>query len=148
MIHHFTPHKLERYAFLWSEVRLIVAAIALFIGGVPPVLYFFPGFALSGLVVLLLKLSWIISGVSALYLLYRWFTGGQKLFGHKDMKDTVAFFVMMISGINLGLVGLLGQNIGMSIASNYGVFVVTALVYLAAAFHLYKRWGSHGKHLF
>lgn len=144
--HHTHPDNLERYAFLWSEVRLLIAAIALLIGGVPPILYFFPfGF---GLITLLLKLSWIISGVASVYLLYRWFTGSQKLFGHKDTKDTVAFIIMTLSGINLGLVGLIGQNIGMSIASSYAVFVITAVIYLASAYHLYTRWNKSGQKLF
>src|SRR3989344_2566175 len=31
-------NNLERYSFLWSEVRLIIAALALFLGGVSPLL--------------------------------------------------------------------------------------------------------------
>ena len=143
--HHTHPDKLERYAFIWSEVRLLIAALALFIGGVPPVLYFLPAFGLVGI---LLKLSWLISGVAAAYLLYRWLSNGQKLFGHKDMKDTVAFFVMVVSGINLGLVGLIGNNIGMSISSSYALFVVTAILYLVSAYHLHTRWKRAGQKLF
>ena len=70
------------------------------------------------------------------------------LFGKKDTKDTVAFFVSVISGINLGLVGLLGRNIGMSISSNYTVFVVVAVVYVVSAGYLYKRWNESGRKLF
>ena len=146
--HHTHPDNLERYAFLWSEVRLVIAAIALFIGGIPPVLYFLPGVGSFGLVNLALKLAWIISGVSAAYLFYRWLHAGQKLFGHSNMKDTAAFVVMVVSGINLGLVGLIGNNIGMSISSSYAVFVITAVVYLVSAYHLYTRWKAHGRKLF
>jgi len=140
--HHTHPDALEKYAFFWSEVRLIIAALALFLGGTPPVLLLFSA---HGLVGLLLKLSWIVSGVASAYLLYRWFSGGQKLFGHKNTKDTIAFFVMVLSGINLGVVGLIGNNIGMSISSSYAVFVITAVIYLVSAYHLYTRWNAAGK---
>lgn len=145
---HTHPDKLERYSFLWSEARLVVAAVALLLGGYPPVLYFLAFSPLYGIVSLLLKLAWIISGVAAGYLLYRWYTGGQKIFGGSDMKDNVAFFVSVISGINLGIVGILGKNIGMSMTSNYIVFVIVALLYLAAAYHLYTRWKAKGEKLF
>ena len=145
---HLQPHNLERYAFLWSEARLVVAAVALFIGGIPPVLYFLPISGLYPLVTLGLKLSWLISGVASAYLLFRWQSGGQHLFGHKDTKDLVAFMVSAVSGINLGFVGLIGTNIGMSITSNYFVFVITALAYLASAAYLYQRWSAHGQKVF
>src|SRR3989344_8325172 len=97
-------NNLERYSFLWSEVRLIIAALALFLGGVSPLLKL--GLP-SGLASSLLTLSWIISGVAAVYLLYRRHKT-KLLLGGKDKWDAVAFFVMVVSGINLGLVGLLG----------------------------------------
>ncbi|MFZ2886594.1 MAG: hypothetical protein WA021_02115 [Minisyncoccia bacterium] len=145
---HLQPHNLERYAFLWSEIRLVIAAVALFIGGIPPVLYFFSVPGLYGILTFGLKLSWLISGVASVYLLYRWQTGGQKLFGHRDTKDLVAFMVNAVSGVNLGIVGLLGTNIGMSILSNYAVFVITGLAYLASAAYLYQRWNAHHQKLF
>ncbi len=135
---------IEKYSFLWSEARLIIAAVALFMGGVPPVYRFLPIAA----IVSFLGLAWILSGVAAAYLLYRWQTSGQKLFGAKNQKDTGAFFVMVISGINLGLAGLLGKNIGMSISTNYIVFVLVGLLYLASAWYLYQRWNSHGQKIF
>ncbi len=145
---HTTPEKLEYYSFLWSEVRLVIAAVALFIGGTPPILLLVPVASLYGLMYLGLKLAWIVSGVAAAYLAYRWYEGGQKLFGGKDTKDTVAFLVSVVSGINLGLVGFLGQNIGMSLVSGQLVFLLTGAVYLAAAGYLYMRWNAHGKKLF
>lgn len=75
---HTHPDALARYAFMWSELRLLIAAVALLIGGIPPLIYIFPSF---GLAIALLKIGWVISGVAAAYLLYRWYTGGQKLFG-------------------------------------------------------------------
>src|SRR3989344_1188269 len=142
------PSFLEKYAFIWSEARLLVAALALFSGGVPPVLHFLPVSALYPLVGGLLTIALVISGVVSAYLLYRWWTGGQMLFGGKENLDTAAFFVNIISGLNLGITGIFGTNIGMSITSNYILFVVTGLVYLASAYHLYQRWDSFGKKIF
>jgi len=145
---HTHPDKLERYSFIWSEVRLIIAAVALFLGGVPPVIKFLPIPQFYGLVSSLLTLSWIISGVAAAYLGYRWFNAHQTVLGGKDMKDTVAFFVMVVSGINLGLVGILGTNIGMRISTNKVVFIVVGLLYLVAAYHLFTRWKARGEKVF
>ncbi len=107
---HTHPDKLEYYSFIWSEIRLVIAAIALLVGGTPPI-YFLPLFFLYGLVSALLTLCWIISGTASTYLAYRWYTGGQMIFGGKDMKDTVAFAVMVVSGLNLGITGISGTNI-------------------------------------
>lgn len=144
---HTTPAKLEYYSFLWSEARLVIAAVALLVGGIPPIFLITP-YSLNGIVYSFLTIAWIISGVTAVYLLYRWYSGKQMLFGKKETLDTVAFLVMVVSGINLGLVGIMGTNIGMTILSNKIAFIVTALVYLAAAVHLYRRWNSSGKRLF
>lgn len=144
---HTHPDKLEYYSFIWSEVRLVIAAVALLVGGTPPI-YFLPLFFLYGLVSTLLTLCWIISGAASAYLAYRWYTGGQTLFGGKDMKDTVAFAVMVLSGLNLGITGISGTNIGMSIAYSYPVFIVTGIVYLVAAWYLHKRWKASGEKLF
>jgi uncharacterized membrane protein YedE/YeeE len=137
--------KLDLYAFYWSEARLGIAAVALFLGGVPPVTLIFPLIPLNSV---FLTLAWIISGAVSAYLAYRWFENGQKLFGHSDKKDLLAFFINVISGINLGIVGITGTNIGMTISSSYIVFFITALAYLAAAYHLYTRWQGHGQKLF
>ena len=145
---HLHPDSLERYAFLWSEVRLIIAALALFIGGVPPVLYFLPFSGLYGILTILLKLAWLISGVASVYLVYRWLSGGQKLFGHKDTKDLVAFLIMSVSGINLGLVALIGSNVGMNISSSYPVFLIVAVLYVISTYHLYTRWKASGERVF
>ena len=104
---HLKPDKLERYSFLWSEVRLLIASIALFLGGVPPVFKIISSSSgLFSLVGSLLTLSWIISGVAAAYLLYRWYSGKMMLFGGKKPLDTTAFFVMIVTGFNLGFAGL------------------------------------------
>jgi hypothetical protein len=141
---HTTPDRLERYSFIWSLVRLVVAAVALFLGGVPPVLLIFRN---VGIVGMLLTLSWIISGLAAVYLLYRW-TKTKTVFGGKQKYDVWTFFIMVVSGLNLGLVGILGTNIGMSISSNRIIFLLTGIIYLVSAYHLYTRWKSHGQKVF
>jgi hypothetical protein len=137
--------QLDRYAFLWTEARLVIGAIALFIGGVPPALRFFGWFPLISV---LLTLCWIVSGVVSAYLLYRWYEHGWHLFGKRDQKDTAAFAVNILTGFNLGVAGLLGTNIGMTISSGYAAFVITGAVYLVTAVYLWRRWSSHGEKLF
>ncbi len=145
---HTHPDKLERYSFIWSEVRLIIAAVALFLGGVPPVLKFFPIPQFYRLVSSLLTLSWIVSGIAGGYLLYRWYTNHQIIFGGKGPRDTATFFVSVVSGLNLGIAGLLGRNIGMSISSNKIIFIFVGAVYLLAAVHLFRRWKASGEKIF
>jgi hypothetical protein len=142
------PAKLEKYSFLWSEARLFIAALALLLGGIPPLLFILPVPVLYRLVGLILTVSWIISGVVSAYLVYRWFNAGQKIFGGKNQKDLIAFAVNVISGLNLGIVGILGKNIGMSISSNRIVFVIVAIIYIWSAVHLYKRFKANGEKVF
>lgn len=142
------PEKLEEYSFLWSEARLVIAAAALFLGGVPPVWYLVPNAALFGTVSSLLTLAWIISGVASAYLLYRWNESGRTVFGGHGQKDQAAFFVSVVSGINLGLAGLLKKNIGMTISSNKLLFILVGLLYLVVAAYLYQRWSGGGRRLF
>jgi hypothetical protein len=140
-----TPAQLERNSFLWSEARLVVGAVALFLGGIPPVVYFLGS---SGTIWSLLKIAWLISGAASAYLGYRWYTGGQQVFGGKDNKDLGAFAVSVVSGLNLGWTGLAGNNIGMSIASSQPIFLMVGVVYLVAALHLWRRWKARGEHVF
>jgi hypothetical protein len=143
---HMTDDKLELYSFYWSEARLLIAALALFLGGTPPFIYYFPGLYMrTGS---LLTLAWIISGVVSAYLIYRWNKGGKKVFGKNVQLDTYAFFVNVVTGFNLGLAGLIGRNIGMSISSNKTVFIIVGILYLVTAGYLWKRWSESGKRLF
>ncbi|OHA17803.1 MAG: hypothetical protein A2664_04345 [Candidatus Taylorbacteria bacterium RIFCSPHIGHO2_01_FULL_46_22b] len=142
---HTTPNKLEHYSFIWSEVRLVIAAIALFLGGYPVIFFVLPISPLYGLLTILLKLAWIISGAASGYLLYRWAIGTKTVFGGKDSRDTTAFFISVVSGINLGITGLLGTNIGMSISSSKLIFILVGILYLLAAVHLFRRWNSSGR---
>lgn len=135
---------LDRYAFLWSELRLILAALALFQGGVPAVYLIAPN-ALVNLVHTLLTFVWIVSGLSAGYLLYRWYQNNQKVFGGKDRTDTITFLVLVISGLNLGFAGVFGANIGMGILSGRLIFIIVGIIYLYCAWHLWihaKKRGS------
>jgi hypothetical protein len=147
--HHTRPEQLERYSFLWSEARLLIAAISLIIGGVPVVYRVFGyAYGFTSIVAGLLTLSWLISGAAAIYLAYCWNESGQKLFGKKEMADRIAFFISIISGINLGVVGLTRQNIGMNIFSSQVIFAITGVIYLVAAGYLWMRWNTSGKKLF
>ena len=144
--HHTHPDSLERYSFWWSEARLIVAAVALISGGVPPIFFITP-YPLLSIAVLGLKIAWLISGLVSAYLIYRWYNGG-KVFGGKDITDVLAFWVMVVSGINLGLTSVLGQNPGMTIASGRTIFFVVGIIYVVTAAYLYHRWRAHGKKMF
>lgn len=144
---HTTPDRLLRYSFLWSEARLVIAAIALFLGGIPPIMAILPAPGLYSIVGSLLTLAWIISGVAAVYLLYSWFTGGKRLFGGNAPLDSGAFFVMVVSGLNLGFAGIMGTNIGMNISMSRTVFAIVGVLYLAAALYLYRRWSASGQKL-
>jgi len=139
------PSELERYSFYWSEARLIIAAIALFLGGIPPVTLILPSIPLTGVGLIL---AWIVSGVVSAYLAYRWIQNDQMLFGHKNNLDLAAFWVNIVSGFNLGIAGLLGVNIGMTISSNKILFIVVGVIYLLAAYQLYTRWQAHGQKIF
>jgi hypothetical protein len=148
MFMNYSHHQLERYSFLWSEARLLIAALALILGGVPPIVWILGGSAYFGIVGLVLKLAWIASGIAAAYLLYRWYANGMRVFGQKHTKDLLAFGVMIVSGLNLGLVGLVGTNIGMTISSSRPVFIIVAILYIFSAYYLYQRWRAHGEKLF
>ncbi len=145
---HFEPRNLEHYSFIWSQARLLVAAVALLIGGVPVLRAVLPMVALSGLVNLVLTLTWIISGVASGYLLYRYVKNQQMIFGGRNQRDRVAFLISIISGFNLGLTGLTGNNIGMSISSDRVIFAIVAIIYLITLVYLHKRWQASGKKLF
>ena len=140
-----TPAQLERNSFLWSELRLVIAAVALLLGGVPPVVYVLGG---SGNVWGLLKLFWIISGLAAAYLGYRWYTNGWRVLGGSDRSDVIAMGVAVVTGLNLGWAGLSGNNIGMSIVYGRLIYALVGIVYLWAAWHLRSRWKSRGRRLF
>lgn len=139
---HTTPDNLEKYSFLWSEVRLVIAALALFLGGTPPVFLIFSSY---GMTRSLLTFAWIISGLASLYLLYRWNKGGKTVFGGKQKYDVSAFWIMIVSGLNLGIAGISGSNIGMSVSSNPGVFILVGIIYLYTAYHLHNRWHKNNK---
>lgn len=135
----FEPSTLLQFSFWWSEARLVVAALTLFVGASPLIYTILPIPFLYGTIGFFLKLAWIISGLTAAYLGYRWYVGGQKLFGGTDLYDRIAFAVMCISGINLGIAGILSINIGMTISTSYILFVLMGVAYLWSAYRLFSR---------
>jgi hypothetical protein len=54
----------------------------------------------------------------------------------------------VVSGINLGLAAVLGHNIGMSISSNYIIFIVVGVIYLLSYLQLQKGWKKSGQKIF
>lgn len=141
------PDRLAGLAFLWSEARLIIAAVALVMGG-PPVLLFLPIAPIYGLLVLLVKLSWIVSGAASLYLLMRWAQAKWYVFDKTSRNDVIAFVIMIVSGINLGLTGIIQVNPGLSIFSAYLFSLVGAVAYVWAAYRLYVKWEESGRKVF
>lgn len=141
---HTQVEQLEKYSFVWSLARLFIAALALFLGGIPPIWKITP-YSLMGIVSPLLTLCWLISGLASVYLVYRWYQKKQTVFGGKNKLDLIAFFIMIITGFNLGLAGLINTNIGMSISSNKIVFIITGIIYLITAGYLIKRWRETNK---
>ena len=142
------PDQLERFSFIWSMIRLIIAAVALLLGGIPPVFFFIRAQSLFPVLQILLSVCWIISGLAAGYLAYRWFKNDKRLFGEKNLYDMIAFFVLIVSGINLGIAGLTRQNIGMSIFGSRFFFLIGAVIYLAAGVYILRRWRAHNQKLF
>ncbi len=146
MSHLNKTEQLECYAFWWSEIRLIIAGVALLMGGIPPLFLVLPGmYALTNP---LLKICWIISGLAALYLGYRWYEKKMVIFGGKDNTDSTAFALMIVTGLNLGFTGLSGTNIGMSIIGGRVIFFIAGVIYLVTAYYLNKRWKQNHKKVF
>ena len=141
---HTHPQRLERYSFLWSLARLIFAALALLTGGTPIVTRILP----FGLVNNIIILTWMISGLASGYLIFRWFKKGQKLYGTKKPLDLIPFFIMIVSGFNLGIAGFFGTNPGMLIIRNNYVFVLVSLIYIVTTVYNFKRWMSNDEKLF
>ena len=145
---HTKPENMLRYSFLWNEARLVIAAISL-LWGATPVLSRFMSSSGYGIYVI----CSVISGVVGVYLLYLWNKAGRKLFGGNDRKDLIAFMIATLSGVHLGLGGLLGTNIAMSIIGYSGLLftlavIVTGLLYLWSAWHLWQQYKTHGEKLF
>ncbi|MCB9812330.1 hypothetical protein H6778_01575 [Candidatus Nomurabacteria bacterium] len=144
---HTTPEQLERYAFVWSLARLVIAAVSLFFGAMP-IAY------KLGISYGLLSVFWLVSGIAAIYLLYVWHQNDRSLFGRDNQLDKWLFLIMAITGINLGLVTVTDSNIGFSIAWNLGptmamlLMKATALLYLFVAYHLWHTWKANGESLF
>ena len=143
---HTTPEKLERYAFMWSIARMVIASVSLFFGAVPIALRIFD-YQLGFFV----QLAWLISGIASIYLGYMWYKNKKSIFGANHQNDTIFFLILVITGINLGYT-ITGYNFGMSFAYSlpltWLIFKLTALGYLYVAYNLWKKWKAHDEHLF
>ena len=144
---HTSPEKLERYAFLWSIARMVIAAFSLFFGAMPIIYRLGSSSSFSSI----LPLLWLISGASAAYLLYLWHNAGHSLRAGNDNKSRAAFLIMIISGLNLGLAAV-GSNLGMNLVWDMPIadilFKVTAILYLLVAHYLFTQWKANGERLF
>jgi hypothetical protein len=138
---------LTTYAFFWTLARLCISVVALLIGS-PPALILFSFEPAYGFAWLFLRLSWIISGVAASYLLYRWLTAKGYVFDKATRKDTIALAVAIVSGLNLGFAGLFGTNIGLSFFTAYLFWLIGAGFYAWSAHHLFTRFRQSGNKLF
>ncbi len=138
---------LTTLAFFWTLARLGISMVALVIGS-PPVLLFFSFAPAYGFAWLFLRLSWILSGVTAAYLLYRWFNAKGYVFDKATRKDMIALGIAIVSGLNLGVTGLIGTNPGLSVFSAYLFALVAAGAYAWTAHHLYQRFQQSGHKLF
>ena len=107
---HTTPAMLQRYAFLWMMACLALTALSLFFGATPIAFMILGSSAYS-----LLNLSWLISGIASAYLGYIWFKGDKTVFGTSDQKTKILFLIMVVTGLNIGLVAFLNQNILMNL---------------------------------
>lgn len=147
---HTTPEKLLHYSFLWSLLSILFTAFTLFLGASPVIFKIIPSSfsSLFSLVSSLLAASWIISGLAAGYLLYRWNTGGKMVFGGKKRHDLVAFFILVVTGLNLGFAGLFGSNIALSIITSSLLLKLGGVMYLVIVGYLFNRWSESGKKLF
>ncbi len=150
MKEHTTPEALEKYSFQWMIVCLVLTALSLFFGATPIATQIF-GYS-NNLVGTLLNLSWLISGVASAFLLYFWNQKGQKLFGESDKKHKFLFLLMIVIGLNIGLIILIGNNILMSIFWNLGIanilFKIFALISAYTAFTLFNAWKANAEQLF
>ena len=70
------------------------------------------------------------------------------MFGGKNSLNTTVFFVMVISGLNLGITGITGSNIAFSIFSSSLFLMPGAVIFLVTAVFLAVRWNASGKKLF
>lgn len=142
---HTTSSNLQRYSFFILLALLVLSAGALFLGGRPPVTLITGN---SSMAWSLLNVSWIVSGAAAVYLGYQWLQHNKQIFGDNDTKDTVAFGFMILSGLNIGILGVLNINLYFQLVAGYVAFIITGAASLACAGYVFKRWQESGETLF
>jgi uncharacterized membrane protein YuzA (DUF378 family) len=145
-VDHFHPDNLEKYSFYWLLASLSLTVLSLLLGGYP-IAYKILGSSFPFLS-LLLTISWILTGAAAVYLLYRWNKGGKRLFITKKQYDLPAFLIATITGLNIGIYGVISQNILMQIFMNSIFYTIGGVLYAVVVVYLWKRWQDSGQHLF
>ena len=142
---HTSSSSLERYSFYVLLALLVFSAVALFLGGRPPITLITGS---SSVVWQLLSLGWLLSGVSAGYLAYQWAQNKKQLFGRSDIEDTLAFVFMIAAGLNLGITGATGVNIFLDLFMGRLSYIVTGVLCIGVAGYLYKQWQKNDDALF
>lgn len=142
----FSQHNLIKYSFYWLMLLLLFSAGAMFLGARPPVTLIF-GYS-SSAVWSILDICWIVSGVAAAYLVYQWQQHNRQVFGGRETKDRIAFWFMIVVGLNMGVAGIFGPNLFLNMFENKVVYVVAGGVCLIQAYHLWNRWRKSGEVLF
>lgn len=140
---HLKPGNLERCAFYWLWGLLLVSALALLVGVNQPHPKFF-----RPLYWPMQELAWLLSGIAAVYLVYRWQQADRQLFPdgkiHFVNKDKLAFWLMILTGLNVGLTSVIGHNIFLSLFWDRLIHGVVMIACLAAAYHLHLRYHAVG----
>lgn len=132
--------RLDRLAIWWSLMRMVLVASILLFGYVP---------LLGGLSFMapFVPWLWMVSGLVSIYLAYRWFVSDMKLLNETDILATAAFWLMIISGLNLGLASF-GDNFGMAIVADVPmsdlILKAVGVAYLLSVGFLYRKWSQSG----
>lgn len=135
---------LLEWAFCWNQARLVIAGATLVLAKKSPILTYFSIPLITPLAGTFMSLAWVFSGLVAIYLIYTWNQSGKTIFGGKEKKDVIAFWIATITGINLGVAAIF-TNIGFMITPDFlstPVMILAGLVYFWTAYHLHSRGGA------
>jgi len=95
----------------------------------------------------LLDIAWIVSGIAAGYLVYEWLQHSRQVF-RGNRNATYAFWFMILTGVNVGIAGILGPNLFLNIFSSSLFHYVTGALCLFAAIYLFIAWRRSGGVIF
>jgi len=136
---------LLEWVFAWNQLRLVIAGATLVLAKQSPILMYLYIPLITPLAASLMSLAWIISGLAGAYLIYAWNKAGRTIFGGNERKDVIAFWIATITGVHLGIAGLVGLNIGFSVtpmAISTPIMIAAGLAYFWSAYHLHSRGGA------